>query len=83
MTDEQFGVSGLPLSMTCGRTCFVHASSLVWAVWCSFRDMVVMPTTLWVLEILMQVKLENPAYDSEYLPLMQGTVVWKALAVES
>jgi len=45
--------------------------------------MVVMPTTLCVLAISVHIKLENAEYDSVYLPLKQGTVVWNALAVES
>ena len=40
----------VPLDNTCGKTSFVHTSSLVCAVQCSTRETVDMPTTFFVLQ---------------------------------
>ena len=76
----------VPLASTWGNTSHVQWYSLVWAVRCSTRDIVVIPTILCVLENTRQ-------YINVYtwvaiicltnLPDRHGTVVWYAFAEES
>ena len=79
----------VPCSMTCGNTALVHCSSLVWDVVCSVRDKVEQGRTRLVLVFWDKgMCMSEYVYlymwlTWHYLPDKQGTVVWKALAVES
>ena len=77
----------VPLANTWGNTSHVQWYSLVWAVRCSTRDMVVIPRILCVLENTRQyINLyshSRVAISLTNLPDRHGTVVWYAFAEES